>query len=342
MTADFDEPDLHWRDKSTTLVLLMGSYLVAEYLRDCEEVGQGSDTTRDRMTAALASSRDKLDLAVFGERGAFDPPSLEELCRELSVDDKYALLVELRLADPFFPYQFEMTKQRDKRRIEEMRQLAHRELHLDRDAAVAVDAAMKVVALEFSRYQKRARGVRGWVSNLDAKDWLVIVGSGAVLAGAAIVAAPLIAAALPAAAGLSGAAAVSAGLASIGGGSIAAGGLGMAGGMWALGVTGAALGGVAGVTAAALAGGDGAGLVQAEVLKLCISFELAATGRISRSTAEFEAAHDAIHDSVSQVLAVELKRNEKGSERLRALQKLDATLNFAGDFMTNRIGTSSS
>jgi hypothetical protein len=318
------------------LVLLMSSYLVAEYIRDGEPVSDKPDSTRDRMTAALAACRDNLDLAIFGEQGTFEQPTLEALCENLSVDEKYALLVEIRLADPFFPYQFEMTKKRDKLRIEEMRHLAHRELHLDRDAAVAVDDAMRVVAKAYSK------GIKGWIESLDAKDWLIIVGSGALLAGAAVVAAPLIAAALPAAAGLSGAAAVSAGLASLGGGSIAAGGLGMAGGMWALGVTGATLGGVAGVTAAALAGGDGAGLVQAEVLKLCISFELAAKGCISRSTSEFEAALDQIHDAVREVIATESKRNEKDSERLKGLQKLDETLTFAGEFMTERLKEHSS
>lgn len=331
MHEDPIQEELGWRGKSTTLVLLMSSYLVAEYIRDGEPTSDKPNSTRDRMTAALSACRDNLDLSIFGEQGTFEPPTLEALCENLSSDEKFALLVEVRLADPFFPYQFKMTKKRDKLRVEQMRHLAHRELHLGRDAAVAVDDAMRVVAKESSN------GVNGWMKSLDNLDWVIIVGSGAILAGAALAAAPLIAAALPAAAGLSGAAAVSAGLASLGGGSIAAGGLGMAGGMWALGITGATIGGVTGITVAALAGGDGAGLVQAEVLKLCISFELAVRGHISRAPSEFEAALDQLHDAVREVIATETNRNEKGSERLKGLGKLDQTLTFAGEFMTERL-----
>lgn len=331
MSENPDLQDAGWQGNTTTLVLLESAYVVAEYIRDDEPDDGKPDSTKSRMTTALVACQDNLDLVVFGETGAFDRPTLESLCQDLSIDEKYALLVELRLADPFFPYQFEMTKKRDKLRVRAMREVAHRELNLNRDAAVTVDAAMREVAKAYSR------GFKGLLASLDAKDWLLIVGSGVLIAGAAVVAAPLIAAAMPAAAGLSGAAAVSAGLASLGGGSIAAGGLGMAGGMWALGVGGAALGGVAGATAVALAGGDGAGLVQAEVLKLCISFELAAQGHISRSTSEFEAALDQIHNSVQEVLGTEKARNEKSSERLKNLESLDETLRFAGDFMTERL-----
>lgn len=335
----FEDPHMRetdWQSKSTTLVLLKSAHLVAEYIRDDEPHGDKPDSTKSRMTNALSACQDNLDMVVFGETGAFERPSLESLCENLSTDEKFVLLVELRLADPFFPYQFEMSKKRDKLRLQAMREIAHRELHLDRDAALRVDEAMREVAKAYSK------GFKGLLANLDSKDWLIIVGSGVLIAGAAVVAAPLIAAAMPAAAGLSGAAAVSAGLASLGGGSLAAGGLGMAGGMWALGVGGAAVGGAAGATAVALAGGEGAGLVKAEVLKLCMSFELARQGLISRSTSEFEEALDQIHDTVREVLKEETSRNERGSERLRNLEALDETLTFAGEFMTDRLKKHSS
>lgn len=320
-----------WEPQSTTLVLLKSSYLIAEYIADGQVPSDKPDSTVARMRNALEANYTNLDLAVFGQAGTFAQPTLEDLCAALSNEEKFGLLVELRVANPFYPFEFQMTKSRDKLRLEQMRQIALRELHMTRQSATIVDEALRAV----TRAQKKKSPMER-IAALDVKDWALIIGGGALLASAAVVAAPLIAVAMPAAAGLSGAAAVSAGLASLGGGSLAAGGLGMAGGMWALGVSGATVGALASATASVLAQGSGPGLIQAEVMKLCVSFELARTGHIDRSISEFEIALDRWHTEISDVVRLERSRNEEKSQRLKDLDALEQTMTFAGEFMSSR------
>lgn len=318
--------DLSWEEKGTTLVLLKSAYDIAQCIAENERDRDKTEVAQ-RMFTALRANLAEMELLVFGATIDFQQPTLESLCVNLSEDDKFALLIELRLTNPFFPFEFEMKGKRDEWRFEQMRQIASRELHMERVAANQVDDAVRTAT----------KGLHhgGVFSSMGTKDWSLIIGGGALLAAAAVVAAPLVAVAI-APAGLSGAAAMSAGLAALGGGSLASGGLGMAGGMWVLGLSGAALGSAAGATASALSRGEGVEVIKAEVLKLCASFELSRKSLISRAMSEFEEALQAWHDEVLGVLSLEEARNEEGSTRLKDLRELDSLMRRAGQFMVEQ------
>jgi|GEM_PF-5781982 len=325
------EDPLRSKPHDPTLILLKSSYLIAEYIRDGEPKSDDASGTKARMTNALAALTSNMAADDFCETQSFDELSLRELCKDLTHNDKYELLLEMRLAEPFFPYQFKMTKTQDDKRMEQMREIAYRDLGMSRDSATEVNASIK------NLNHGHASHLKTRLSNLGITDALWVAGGAVVVAGVLVVAAPIVAAAMPAAAGLSGAAAVSAGLASLGGGSLAAGGLGMAGGMWVLGTAGAAIGGVAGVTASVLSQNNGPQLIESSVLKVCVNFDLARRRFLERDPEDFAHALDEIQKSFHKANEEAQDLNGKGSQRLKDFARLDRTLTFAGNFITKSL-----
>ena len=308
--------------------LLLGAYLVAQQIANHEPAGPN----QRRMETALGYLAEDLRTAapeffVIGQM-----PELSALAHGWGHDDAARFMVELRLADPFYPFQFNLTKQRTQERLAALREIARGPLRSPGLADRVGEAWEEVQAAE----KAHVRMTRFRAKVGDPKSWLAAVGIGAAVAGAAVVAAPAIAVLMPAASGLSGAAAVSAGLAQLGFGSIASGGLGMVGGMWVLGASGAAVGTVSATTATLLAQPGSAALVGAEVRKLLVSFVLASDGVMDLAPEEFARGLDTMLDQLSDVIALEAGRNEPGSDRLEELEDLRRTLVFGGEFMASR------
>jgi hypothetical protein len=123
------------RDLDLTLALLKSSFLIAECIRDSEPDSKSESGTKARMTNALAALTSNLAADDYAKSQSFDQVSLESLCGEWTSDEKYQLLLEMSLSEPFFPYQFNMNKSRNKKRLEQMGEISLRDLKLSRDSA---------------------------------------------------------------------------------------------------------------------------------------------------------------------------------------------------------------
>ncbi len=302
--------------------LLLGAYLIAQEVADREPAGE----TFRRMQTALSCLADELrevapEFFLIGVE-----PELNSLVDSWSREDAVKLLIELRVANPFAPYEFEMTKKRDLARLAEMRKMARVALGLPAEVADEVSAAWTVVLKAENRATLRRR-------MSEPKSWATLVGVGLAVAGVAVIAGPAIAPLMPAAAGLSGAAATSAGLAQLGFGAVAAGGLGMAGGLWVLGVGGAALGAAGATTAVLLSRPGGAALVGAEIRKLLVSAVLAVKGELAVPLSDISDALERMADEVQDVLDTEERRNERGSDRIESIIDLKRHIEFASSYV---------
>jgi hypothetical protein len=310
--------------------LLLGAYLVAQHIANHEPAGE----TQQRMENALSCLAQNLREAAPEFFVVGQIPELSALADRWRPDDSVRLLVELRVADAFYPFQFEMTKSRGETQRAALREIARGALRIP-GAADKVGAAWDEVRRAEKSYLRRL----AFQTKLkNPRSWLAAAGVGAAFAGAAVAAAPAIAVLMPAAAGLSGAAAVSAGLAQLGFGSIAAGGLGMVGGVWVLGASAGAVGTLSASTATLLAKPGSAALISAEVRKLLVTFILASDGTIQSSAETFARGLDTMVDDVDAMIELEESRNEHDSARLRELGDLKRTLEFGGEFMASRDG----
>lgn len=313
--------------------LLLGAYLVAQEMTNREPAGE----TQRRMECALSSLAADLQQAAPEFFVTGQMPELGALTHGWPSDDAVRFLVELRVGNPFYPYEFELTEARERERLAALREMSRAVFRLPAGTADSVSRAWETVRAAEKSYLRRQalqRKIR------SPQQWLAVAGVGAAVAGVAVAAAPAVAVLMPAAANLSGAAAVSAGLAQLGFGSVAAGGLGMVGGVWMLGLGGATLGVSAATTATLLSRPGSAALVGVEVHKLLISFLLARQNVLKMAAEEFSHGLDALVNEVASVQQLERTRNEDGSPRLRELGDLQRRLTFAGEFLTARSGPS--
>jgi hypothetical protein len=306
--------------------LLLGNYLIAQDVADQEPRG---DCFR-RMQTALTCLGDELrevapEFFVVGQ-----DPELVSLLAEWKKADGIKFLIELRVSEPFSPYEFTVTGRRDEIRLWSMRRIARVALGLDAESADVVVSAWNDVKNAERRYLQRV-ALRKRLRS--PKSWAAIIGVGLAVGGAAVIAGPAIAPLMPAAAGLSGAAATSAGLAQLGFGAIAAGGLGMAGGLWVLGIGGAALGIAGATTATLLSRPGGAVLLGDEVRKLLVSAELVHQGVLDESLSDIALAISTISEEVDDVRHAEESRNEEGARRLDEIRLLQERLDFAQSYI---------
>lgn len=282
---------------------------------------------RKRMNRILHEKLDLLASVGIELTGGSNPEALSAaLAQSVTEWDEVkrnALLVELAFADPFAPYEIQVSERRREECL----------MHLT--PALGLDPSRVTQLMESVRSARKVHRHMPW-KRIAAG---AIVGSVVVAIGGYALA-PIIAAHLGAAAGLSGAAAVSHGLALLGGGSLAAGGSGVAGGMMLVAGAGATVGGV-GAGGAAAVWSAGYAAAVAELVKLQVTYREILLRTQLRGMAAAELVETLLRqrDELRRKIAEEEELNDPGANRIKTLEQIERAYADAAKWMSEQTPT---
>ena len=305
-------------DSEYRFSLSLASLLIAEQLADSEP----DETRRTRKQNAAQEkwsllrntfSRDLGDLHGYGGTGPAVRQliqAFEHITRRWPLEQRWMLLIDLVMADPFAPYGLRVT-------INDFRE------------------AVGTVATALDLGEDHAELLDIWheiLKSYSPSRWKTVIALSSLTTSALWTNGPdpVAAAAVAAAAGLDGPAATAHGVAMLGGGSLSLGGSDLAAGMWLLSTDdepGPVLSGGGGIGLLAL----GPAQARVELVKLQLNFRLVIrNGRSDSVTGhDLTSALDRIADDLRTQLELELRVNDDDAPRISDIEVVRADVDAA-------------